>query len=202
MRTKKKTVKLLPFVSEETSFDKIQRLLHEDPAVVKRELSPKELELKKRYLGCFTYMLEHPGMNDIEIVRWLQNAFGIQKSQAWRDIPKVKQLLGNVQVATEAYLRYTVIEMAKETYAIAKDKGDPKAMAAAVDKLGKYARLDHAEVEKLPFDSIIPPEFEPAYDTELLPAKQAADLDARREKLRKKYLGGDDIEEATVVDET
>jgi hypothetical protein len=203
MRTsKKKPIKLLPLISDETTFDKIQRLLHEDPAVVKRELSPKELELKTRYLGTFTYMLEHPSLIDIEIVRWIQNTFQIQKSQAWRDVPKVKLLLGNVAVATETYLRYTLIEMAKETYAIAKQKGDPKAMAAAMDKFGKYTRLDHPEIDKLPFDSIVPPEFEPAYDTELLPPKQAANIDARREKLRKKYLGGDGIEEANVIDES
>ena len=62
----------------------------------------------------------------------------------------------------------------------------------ALDKLAKYNRLDKEDIAELPFDKIIPVDWETTSDVTVLGAKPIENLDAEIAKLYKKYM--DDIE--------
>lgn len=186
-------------MNEDSRLDKIQRSLFDDTAV--EGLSPKDIELRRRYKEIFTIWLDNPWWSDKEMVRYIRQELGIQKTQAYEDLQKVKLILGNVSNANKEWHRYAVIEMAKETYNLAKKQGDLKAMAMAVDKLGKYTRLDQKDVDEIPWDQLIPPEFETTDDVSVLKIIRPPDFDKKVAKARKKYLGDDlEIEEADVID--
>jgi len=182
-------------MDETTRFDKIQRSLYDETAL--NSLTPKELELRIRYKHIFTIWLDNPWWSDKEMVRYIRQELGIQKTQAYEDLQKVKLILGNVANANKEWHRYSVIEMAKETYNLAKKRGDLKAMAMALDKLGKYTRLDQKDVDEIPWDQLIPPEFETTNDVGVLKIIRPADFDKKVKAAKKRYLGADlEIEEA------
>jgi hypothetical protein len=186
-------------MEDQTKFDKIQLSLFDESALEK--LTPKELELRNRYQNIFTVWHENPFWSDKDMVRYIRQELGLGKTQAYQDLSKVKMILGNVNNAAKEWQRYAVIEMAKETYNLAKKRGDLKAMAMALDKLGKYTRLDQNDVDLIPWDQIIPPEFENTDDVEVLKIIRPAGFEEKVNKLKKKYLGEDlNIEEANVIE--
>lgn len=184
-------------MNEQTKFDKIQKSFFDDEAL--KRLSPKDIEIRTRYQNVFSVWLENPWWSDKEMVRYIRQEFGVAKTQAYQDIQKVKLILGNVNNAAKEWQRYSVIEMIKEAYNLAKKHGDVKAMVMALDKLGKYTRLDQKEVDEIPWDLIVPPEFENTDDVTVLQIHRSADFQEKVKKIRRKYLG--DIEEANVIEE-
>lgn len=184
--------------SEETKFDKLQMSFFNSEAVAK--LTPKDLEIRKRYQNMFVIWLDNPWWSDKEMVRYLRDNFNLSRSQAYEDISKVKLILGNVQNAAKEWQRYSVIEMLKKAYAQAEAAGDYKAMVMASDKLGKYTKLDKDEAEALPWDQLIPPQLIPTSDVSVLGITREKDFEKKVERLKKKYYQENNIEEADVVD--
>jgi hypothetical protein len=154
-------------MTKETSLERIANNLFKskDEQI---ELTSAEQEIKKRLLSGYTQMLENPTETHSNLVNFLMNEFGISKSQAYRDIENIKYLLGNVKNASKEWYRHMVIEMCKKAYAIAESNQDAKGMALAADKIGKYTKLDKDEIEEIPWDELIPPDFEPSEDITLL----------------------------------
>lgn len=186
-----------------TSFDKIQRAMFSEPDSAERSLPASLEKIKERYMKCFTYWLHNPSYSDKQVVRFLTNECSVNRAQAYLDLKYVKILLGNVSNASREWMLYTVIEMCKEAYNLAKLKGDAKGMAIAADKIGKYSKLDKTEVDQLPWDQIIPPNFEPSPDISVLGFKPDPNIEDRRRKLRNKYLKQFDpnaVQEAEIVD--
>lgn len=174
---------------EITTAEKIERNLFSDHGnqVI---LTPKEQEIQARYKGIFTMWLNKPELRESKIVEWAMKAFHIEKSAAWRDVSAVKAILGNVRNASKEWQRYMVIDMLKTAYELAKTQKDPKAMAIAADKLGKYTKLDQEEGEPMPWDQIIPPTFEPVGEIEVLDQSLVdSDIEEKRARLRAKYKG-------------
>lgn len=185
---------------EVTKFDNIQKSLFDPKA--EELLSPKDIELRKRYQAVFVIWLENPMWSDKEIVRYMRQTMGLGKSQAYEDIQKIKLLLGNVRNATKEWHRYRVIEMCNEIYSMAKKRGDLKAMAMATDKLGKYTKLDKDDVDTPPWDKMIPPVLEPTSDVSVLNITRSEKFQKQVEKLKKKYFGEDiQVDEAHVISE-
>ena len=185
-------------MNEETTFDKIQKYLFEDKELAEQHLNPHEMEIKRRWASVYAFWIDKPEASDRELVRFMKVEFGIEKSQAYRDLPKIKLLLGNVKAAGKEYYRLMVVEMCKKAYSIALAKGDAKAMALAADKIGKYTKLDKDELEALPWEQLFPPNFEPSNDVSVLGITLDADFEAKRERLRRKYM--DNVEEAVVLE--
>ncbi|MBW6490833.1 MAG: hypothetical protein K0B15_06510 [Lentimicrobium sp.] len=183
---------------EATKFDKIQRSLFEDSEVTK--LTAKDLELRSRYQAVFVIWIENPNYTDREIVRYIIQQHKISRTQAYHDLQRIKTMLGNVRNAAKEWQRYAVIEMCKEAFNIAKKKGDVKSMVMAIDKLGKYTKLDKDEQEALPWDQLLPPNLEPTSDVSVLKITRSAEFQNQVKLLKKKYLGDNtEIQEADVV---
>ena len=181
-----------------TLFDKIQKSLFSNEDTDLSKLNPAELEIRTRYMGTFAVWLENPTYTDQQIVNFIIRTYGINKSQAYIDLSRLRVMLGSIRNAGKEWHRHTVTQMALKAYAIAEKANDAKAMAAAAGVLGKYTRLDQLEAEDLPWDSIIPPNFEPSPDVSILGFKVDPNAEKKREKLRKKYM--QDIEDATLTD--
>ena len=60
-------------------------------------------------------------------------------------------------------------------------------MAMALDKIGKYQRVDQVDDNGFSFEDMIPPNFEFTPDVSVLNIKQMPDLEKRRRDLRKHF---------------
>jgi hypothetical protein len=181
----------------EKTIRKIQKSLFSDPQN-KSKLSPKELEIKARYVFAFHLMLESPEKKDIDLAAMLMGQFDISRAQAYSDINNVKMMWGNVQRSQKEWDRYAVTEMLREAYNRAKEKNDIKNMVYAAEKLGKYTKLDQEDENQIPYNEIVPPEIEPTGDVSVLGIKPIPDLKEKQRKLREKY---GKTEEAKILEE-
>lgn len=181
-----------------TFFDRLQLHLFDDEHDMPAEtiFSPYELEIRRRYMTVFTYWLEKPTLSDKKIIQFMITSLGLSKSQAYRDLPNIKLLLGNVRNAAKEWQRYKLITMLDKAYEFAEAKKNPMAMIMAADKLGKYTNLDKEEGDRIPYDEIVPQSFEPTGDVSVLGITPLPNLKERQRKLREKY-GSTLIEEAT-----
>ncbi len=184
-------------------FDKIQQALF-SPLDRPVHLSPKDLEVKQRWEKAFTVWHANPHYSDKQIVRYLVSECGIKRSAAYMDLIYIKMLLGCVKTASKEWYRHMVFEMARSAFVIAKAKNDPKGMALAADKIGKYAKLDKDEPEQLPWDQLLPPNFEPSPDITILGLEETPKMEEKRKRLRTKYMAKYDpkyFQDAQLVDD-
>ncbi len=161
--------------------------------------NPKEklpLQINERLIrirAAFVHWTEFPMKGDIEIRDFIMDEYDLSKSQAYDDLGIIKVLLGNVKNAGKEWQRYTVIEMIKLAFDMAKTKQDSKAMILAADKLGKYTQLHLPDVDPIPYDDIVPQPFEPTSDPSAVGLKPVNNLKERIQALREKYSA--DIDE-------
>ncbi len=174
------------------------------------ELTPKENELKVRYMDLYTQMLSHPFKTESKLVNYLEETYDLSASQSYRDIAAVKTLLGDVKNAGKEFQRYAAIEMIKKGFELVNDETADRldikrgeVMIRAGMALGKVTRLDKEDVEKLPWDEIVPQNFEITGDVSVLGHKKIPDLEERKAKLRKELFGDLDsgkIQDAEVIE--
>ena len=190
-------------MASDRAFKRIQELFFQSPencqgsAWVANNLTDKELHIKKRWEGIFAYWLENPEATDKTLAGYITVTFDVSRAQAYLDIQYVKELLGNVRSAKKEWYRHVVNQLLLQVIEkeIAKGKesnGQPDyaIVISAVDKLGKYNKLDQEEMDQLPWEDIVPPEWVPTTDVTVLPGmKRIRDLPARMKELKKKYYG-------------
>lgn len=177
-------------MSREHPLERFRTVLFEN--VSDSTLTANECQQLKRYRDAFTQSLDNPLIRDTELRDYLINEYHISESQAYRDLANIRILLGNVRNAGKEWIRYLVIEGLKDAAARAREGGKLKEEIMALDKLAKYNRLDKEDIAELPFDKIIPVDWETTSDVTVLGAKPIENLDQEIEKLYKKYM--DDIE--------
>lgn len=165
------------------------------------ELTPTELELKSRLEFIFTYWLDNPMITHKAMRDFVQEQFGVSNIQAMRLISYTEILLGNVRTAGKEWYRFMVVEGLKKIHDRAYEEGDWKAAAMAMDKIGKYTRLDQKEDEELNQDNIFVPEWEPSADVSVLDIEIPPDFEEKRGKLIEKYIGETEDVDFTDLDE-
>ena len=174
-------------MTEQTTLDRIQEAFLAPPDKALK-LNAREKNIKERYEKVFTFWHQNPHLPDKKIVNFLVNHCGVSRSLAYRDLRSIKYLLGCVRTLSKEWYRHMVIEMCRSAYIMAKTRKDPKGMALAADKIGKYLKLDKDEEEPLPWDQLIPPNFEPDADVTILGIDPIPDIEAHRQKLRRQTL--------------
>ena len=180
------------------TLQKISDHLFEGSDKLMKNFSEHEIKILERLKSGFTVWLDKPEMTDKQIREYMEDTFGIEKSQAYRDINALKVLLGNVRNATKEWQRYTIIEMLKKAFALAEINKDAKAMAMAADKIGKYTNLDKEDPDLPDWSEFDPPEIVPSDDVTILDLDHIDDK--RIDELRKKYLPQKHIEDAKVIE--
>jgi len=88
----------------------------------------------------------------------------------------------------------------QKAYETAEKADDSKGMAMAADKLGKYTRCDQVDEDQLPWDQLIPPNFEPSTDISILGFKHDPHLDEKTAKMKRKYMPEAEDVEAEMVE--
>ena len=179
----------VPATQKLTFFEKLQLYLFDDENSIpsRHSFSQKEWEIKKRYSTVFSYWIDKPTISEKKIVQFIENEFSLSKSQAYNDLQDVKLLIGNVRNATKEWQRFKMIAMLDKAFELAERKNDPKSMIMAADKLAKYTQLDKEDPQKIPYDEIVPQNFDITGDVTVLGIEKIPDLNERQIKLRKKY---------------
>lgn len=174
---------------KDPTYDRIEQVLFKDKDATALQLSDRELEIKERMMLCVAKKMDDPLTADSELVTFLTGGCGgltkpVSKSQAYRDIAMIDQLVGNIQLAAKSWYRYMIVEGGKKAFQLAMDNNDAKGAAAALDKIGKYTRADK-EDDAFDFSQLIPPSFEPTDDVTTLEGLEEIDnLEQRRQELR------------------
>jgi hypothetical protein len=155
-----------------------------------KDLTPTQLEIRRRYTVAATYLLDHPYHSDDLLRDHLIGTFGISRTQAYRDIAEVRKVTGNIKNAGKEWHRHVANTMALETYNDAKASSDLKARNAAIANYIKINKINREDVDDFNWERVIPPAFEPSPDITVLnlPEKDTRDVNARREALRKKFM--------------
>lgn len=182
------------------SFEKIQMYLFDTPDNIPdyHKLTPTEEKIKDRYANTFTYWINNPTLSENKVNVYIQNTFGLSYTAAFRDIHKIKILLGNVQNASKEWQRYKVIAILDKAFALAEKRKDQKSMILAADKLAKYTQLDKPETQKIPYDEIVPQNFEITGDVTVLGIEPISNLREKQKKLRD-HLSTGIIEDAKII---
>jgi hypothetical protein len=160
----------------------------------------REQDMVMRFRGAFTKWLSEPHLRDTQMINFLETEFGISERQAYRDLPMVKSLIGNVTMAGKEFQRHRANEMILKGYEIAKDAESnmevkqAMAMIRAGEALVKVHKLDKNDLDVRPFDDIIPMELEPSTDVSVIGRKPIANLEELKQKLRRKY-GGEPVQD-------
>ena len=174
---------------KDTTYERIERALYKDRDEAEQMLTVREQEIRERMILCVAKKMDSPLVEDSELVNFLMhgcggNATPVSQSQAYRDISMINRLVGNIQLAAKNWYRYMIVEGAKKGYQLAIDSGDAKGAAANLDKIGKYTMADK-EDNRLNFERMIPPSFEPSDDITILEGLEPIDnLEERRKELR------------------
>jgi hypothetical protein len=193
--------------NKDTFLEKMHRHLFADRDELPQVFDAREREVIIRFRAAFTKWMEEPSLRDVQIIHFLCQEYGISESQAYRDIPRIKLLIGNVKSAGKEFQRYRATEMILKGYEIARDAVEgvevkqAMAMIRAGEALVKVHKLDKDEIEGIQWEDIIPLELEPSTDISVIGRKKVEDLEALKEKLRKKY-GVQPVEDATFTELT
>ena len=98
----------------------------------------------------------------------------------------VKQGVQCTEVETREFWRTRVSDMLLETYNMAKNRKDTKAMAMAAKELGKVNRVDVEDEKEFPFEMIVIQPFTPSFDPSIIGCKPIPNVDEVKASLRKK----------------
>ena len=173
------------------SHDKIKKYLFCNKEECRGILTDHEIDMKQRTMLCVTKLMDKPTTMDSEIIEYLMcgcdgTCACVSRSQAYRDIAFVRSIIGNVQLASKAWLRYTIQQGALDTYKEAMDHDDYRSAAASLNVLGRYTRCDK-EDDAMDWSEMLPPSFEPSDDITLVEGLEpipTQELEARRKALR------------------
>ncbi|MGL4860582.1 MAG: hypothetical protein ACRC5A_12795 [Enterobacteriaceae bacterium] len=178
-----------------TIYDKLAKHLYTDESVAKHYLSESELKVKRRVLMAVQQLMENPSTRDTVLVSNLMDGFGgvcdpVSRSTAYADLSIIRRFVGTIRSTAKSWHIYTVEQMAKETYELAKAKGDFDAMNKAAAVLGKFTRADKID-EDVDYESLVHiPSFEPSDDVTLLEGLSPIEnLEQERKKFRSLFKG-------------
>lgn len=131
------------------------------------------------------------------------NEFDISKAQAYRDIANVKICLGNIKAAGKEWQRYRANSILDEAYkaAIDGDSKQSKSLTLIANAMVKVNRLDVNEGEQIPWEEVIPQNFEPSSDPTVIGLKPIENLRERIAVLKKKYIDDITVEDVEYKEE-
>lgn len=185
--------------------EKCNKYLFSDQSDLPIHFDRDEQDMVLRYRDAYTHWLAHPQKNDSEMINYIMDTYGVSSSTAYRDLPRIKILIGNVKSVSIEFHRHTANYMIREGYKMAEEAStllevkQAEAMIRAGQALVKVNKLDKEISEQIPWSDIIPLDLEPSTDVSVIGRKPIPDLEKIQAKLRKKY-GGNQIEDANYTE--
>lgn len=122
----------------DSTFDKIYAYYVDSS---KFNLSPKQHEIRERWLSAFTLRLQFHSREQAAGV--LKDKYGIERAQAYRDLKNAERLFGNVLKVDREGTLAILYEYSHKYFQMAIKAKDLKAMGKALDLMGKYADVDN-----------------------------------------------------------
>lgn len=189
-------------MARSATIDKFRKVFFED--FNELDLSAQEAEQLKRIRAVYTLQLSNPMVSSKEIVSMLSSQFGVKSiAQAYRDIAHTNALLGSVPNSAKQWTRYMVTETLKSVITRADSIIDNsldddlivRAMDSktkAADKLAKYARLDQADPDPVPYEDIVGMKTEFTTDPAVMDIEMA-DPQAFVDKIKKQYVEFEEV---------
>ena len=173
----------------EDKINRIKQHMFKDPKKPGFELTPHEQELKQQVERTFTIWIDKPWQAESELRNWAMHTFEMTDREARLLIHITKLLLGNVKSASREWHQHTFNEMVLKTFRMAEERKDLTAMNSASRNYGQFNRLDKELHESLPYDQIIPPDYDFTTDVSVLGLEPIQDVEALKKKIREAYLG-------------
>ncbi len=177
----------------------IQKILDsfENPDV---QLSENENKYRKRILLIIEIKLKDLTITDFELYKKLRKLeYAHSFAQTVGDIAVAERMLANQKKPDadpgKTWDRYFISEMTKKAMRIAREKNDAYTIAYAANIYGKHKLTDKEDVERPPFDDIIPFVPEITSDPSVLGIKPIPNLEKKKAELMKKY----GIQEAEIL---
>jgi hypothetical protein len=179
-------------MSKPKFLDICHKYFYLDKDEAKKELTENQYDKLLRFERTFTMWLDHASWTESQVAKFLMDEYNISRSQAFRDCEDIKFILTSVISAKKEWERHkanTYIDKGMQEAENAKDKLDiarALAMIAAGKAKELVNRLNKLDPDELPFDKIIPPDFEPVYDPSLLESKRK-DPEMIKQEVREMY---------------
>lgn len=192
----------------QTLEQKLQLNLFIEDDKLKDVFLPSEIDIVRRYKAAAMLWYEDVYLSEQNIRTFLIENFNISKSQAYRDIPRIISIIGSPVALSKEFQRRRANQMIQDGFNMVKNakthlevkRGD--AMIKAGMAMGKVNRLEKDDVQNLPWDEILPQPYEITNDVSELGLEPISNLEKLKMKLRKKYGGDNEIEDAKFEDIT
>lgn len=144
-----------------------------------------------RIRDVYMQWLRTPSKNDRDIVAYLMSNYNIQNSIAYEDIKIIKYLIGSIQKASREFHRWKANAMIERSFAIAENRKDARAMAAATANYIKANQLDKTEEQSIDWDVVLVQPFDITENPEVLGIKRIPNIDKKIAQMKEKYLNSD-----------
>lgn len=157
-------------------------------------LTEKEMETLKFVQQVFTIWLSEPTRTDKQMMNFIKSQLGLSEHPARRILIFSKQILGNVQLADRKWNQHIFNESILKAYNRAEAQGNIPLQISAMDKFGKYNKLDKEIAEDLPWDKLIPPVTDFVADPSAAGLRPIENYEVVRSKLMHKFDLAEDID--------
>jgi hypothetical protein len=153
--------------------------------------SDVELKVVSRFRAAVTKWYDDPWMTEMDIRNFLMNEYQISESQAYRDIPKIKYLFGNVNFTSKEFYRMRANKLIEEARQEIDDAESNLEVNKALAKIkaamayGKNNKLDKEDKFMPLWDDIQIPDYSPTSDVSVIEGlKPIPNLEEKKRLLR------------------
>ena len=170
---------------------KMNEFLFSDKTKQMELFNDVEMKVVARFRAAVTKWHDDPWMDEFEIRNYLMIEFEISESQAYRDIPNIKYLFGNVNFTAKEFYRMRankLIEEARQEIDTAETNLEVNRALAKIKAAiayGKNNKLDKEDKFMPLWDDIQIPDYSPTSDVSVLPGlKPIPNLEEKKRLLR------------------
>lgn len=168
------------------AIERLQQLLFASPAELESAAVPAPTRTRLlRLRELYARWLENPQWSDRDVVRILKERHAVSQSMAYEDVSILKRCLGSLNQMTRDWAQFLFMQRLEEAFRLAAEKEDLKAYIAALNSLGRYARLDKDELAPPDYADIRPLQLEATTDPRAAGFQRIENLEEREAELRR-----------------
>jgi len=186
--------------------DKLETDLFADEERLPSIFDKDEVKMVTRYRYAFTKWLSQPTLSESDMRSELMSHFAISEATAYRDMPIILHLVGNIKQASKEFQRYRANHMINEGYKLAEtaetiiEVKQAEVMIKAAQAMAKVNKLDKDDIMPYQWENIKPDSYEITGDVTVLGLeKPTGDIEALKAKLRRELSGESDVIHEAVI---
>lgn len=140
-----------------------------------------------RIRSMYEYHCAFPSKSSSELVTVMMGRYHIKKTQAYMDLKLIREFIGQFNHTTKDFERWKINEELDTAYRMAKTKGDVKAIAAIAREQRMNNNTDKEDGIEIPYEEIVPQQFIPTVNPEILGIKAIPNFQAKKNALIKQF---------------